>query len=121
MELTDAIENFRANAEELRLDLTSLENSVTSLESNCVEYIDYASDLEEEELVIQAKNSIQAFGKSTSVQQIDDIEKQIQKLEKMTNELKFVANKQAIKEQGLEQVDLIEKRFARMYKQLEEN
>lgn len=53
--------------------------------------------------------------------QIDDIEDHITKLEKMNKELGFVANKDAIRDQCIEQIQLISRRFSKVYEMLEQN
>ena len=52
-----------------------LTSKVELLKLNCEEYLDYASDDEERELIATAKNSLESLKKSTSTQQIDTLEK----------------------------------------------
>jgi hypothetical protein len=55
--------------------LVQLTSKVELLKLNCEEYLDYASDDEERELIATAKNSLESLKKSTSTQQIDTLEK----------------------------------------------
>jgi len=55
--------------------LEQLTSKVELLKLNCEEYLDYASDDEERELIATAKNSLESLKKSTSTQQIDTLEK----------------------------------------------
>ena len=76
-----AIAHFKEKADQLRKDLEKMESQVGTLQENCEEYKGYASDKDEKELIIDARNHIAAFGKSTSVLQIDEVLKMIKKLE----------------------------------------
>ena len=57
------------------MKLEQLTSKVELLKLNCEEYLDYASDDEERELIATAKNSLESLKKSTSTQQIDTLEK----------------------------------------------
>lgn len=52
------------------------------LKTDSEQYIDYASDVEERTIVVNAKNGLDTLAKTSSVKQIDSINKDIERLEK---------------------------------------
>ena len=97
VEISQALAEYTVQLGKLDEKLASLTSRVELLKKNCGEYIDFASDDEERELIATAKNSLDSLKKSTSTQQIDSLRKQIKQLEKIDKEIAIAMNKEEIK------------------------
>jgi len=81
----------------LRADLDVLKHCTNQLKTDCEQYIDYASDGDERELIVNAKSSLEVLLKTSSSAQIDGIGKEIVKLERLAKELSMAMNKDEMK------------------------
>lgn len=50
----------------MREDLDLLQSKISQLKADCEQYVGYASDAEERESIINAKNGLESLGKQTS-------------------------------------------------------
>ncbi len=62
-------------------------NSTVQLKEDCEQYIDYASDPEERESIVNNKSALEAQIKRSSTAQIESIGKEVVKLERLAKEL----------------------------------
>ena len=120
VELDTALADFKIQQDKLKVKLGELTNKVELLKQNCEEYLDYASDDEERELIATAKNSLESLKKSTSTQQIDTLEKQVKQLAKIDKEVAIAMNKEELKKQGFEMMAQIEKRMSEVEQTIED-
>lgn len=82
--------------------------------------MNYASDIDEREAIIEAKNGLESLAKTSSSAQIDGIGKEIKKLESVNRELENAMNKEEMQRQGLMIISKVEKRFSEAHLHVEQ-
>lgn len=97
---------------ERRNELAHLRANIEALKADCIPYTDYASDEDERESIITAKSSLESLAKSASTQQIDNVGKEVDKLETLAKEIALAMNKEEMQMQGLKMIGRIDKRLA---------
>ena len=81
------IKFYRDEQDSLKEELQVLQYSTIQLKEDCEQYIDYASDAEERETIVNNKSALEAQIKRASTAQIESIGKEVVKLERLAKEL----------------------------------
>lgn len=63
VELDQSLADYKVSQDKLKVKLAQLTSRVELLKQNCEEYLDFASDEEERELIATAKNSLDSLKK----------------------------------------------------------
>ena len=104
----------------MREDLDLLQSKIGQLKADCEQYVGYASDAEERESIINAKNGLESLGKQTSTAQVDGVNKELTKLKTLINDLKTAVNKEEVMKSCVQLFLKIEKKFHEVESNMEE-
>jgi hypothetical protein len=111
VEVETQITEYREKQKELRTDLQALSDASKQVLADCKEYIDYASDIDERNNMINCKQALDSMTKTFSTAQIDGIGKEVDRLNTQNNALKNSLNTDDVIADGLKQIGKINKRF----------